>query len=249
MARRALQTFHVSYPEKGKTALVSVASSKQIHLHALTLMNRSGGAINTGLLIKYNNARWKIGSLIAANTPDYTTDLTTAVQGGSATTILTLTNNDGFLVSSDKPFSYFGYTVSTAESGAPVYTYQYYNGSAYTNLTTIELGGYASTGDKTIAFQSPVDWAVGTTAAVGGPSTQYNLKVIASTAPGTAVQITNGWVARFLKFQEALADNSNLVLTFDNDYPLVLEGGEAPMPYFGTASADNAVDGQYAVQD
>ena len=249
MSRRPLQTFHTAYSEKGKTALVSLASTKQLHVHALTLMNRSGGAANCGLLIKYNNARWKIGTLIAANTPDYTTDVTSLIQGGSATTIVTTTNNDGYLISADKPFSYFGYTVSQAESGAPVYTYQYYNGTAYTNLTSIELGGYASTGDKTIAFQSPIDWAVGTTAAVGGPTTQYNLKVIASTAPGTAIQINNAWVARFMKFQEGLADNSNLVLTFDNDFPLVLEGGESVMPYFGTASADNAVDGQYAVQD
>lgn len=243
-----LLSFHSGYATKGQTAVLTPATGSQLKLHSVKLHNRSGGAIDAGLMIKLADGSWEAGKVIAADTPDYT-EQTTQIQAGTATNIFTLTNNDGFLVQADRPFDMIGMVVSQAQTGAPVYTYEYFDGTAYQTLTTVSVPTSYSAGAQYIVFPSPAGWSPGTTAAVGGDSALYSILVRATTAPTQIVKITSLWVAKFLCFQEALADNATISLDFDEQLPFVAESGEGLLPYFGTASANNIVSGFYQVSD
>jgi hypothetical protein len=247
---KPLQTLFSGYNDVGKASVVSPGAGQQLQVFNFKAGNRSGGAIDVGLLKKLDTSAWKFYTIVAASTPD-AADVTTAVQAGTTTTVFTTTNNDGYMVGAIKPFGLIGLTVATAPAGgSPAYTYQYYNGTSFGTLTTIAVPSYG-TGTNLVVFNPPIDWAVGTTAAVGptGSST-YNILVRASTAPNaTAGTISAAWVAQFLDFQGAVADKSFLERTYNFDRPLLLDGNESLMPYFsGSASASNFVEAVYAIQ-
>lgn len=249
MSRRSplLSTGVMGYAEMGKTPIVSPPSGKQLKVYSISTLNRSGAAADLGLALKFPNAAWEIGSIVAASTPDFLTK-TAAIQAGTATVMLTVTNNDGYLIQCKHPFNVVGITVSEAATGG-TFTYEYYNGSAYTTLTTIAVPTYSATGDKYLTFGIPVDWAVGTTAAVGGSTSLYSILVRHTTAPGDTGSFNAAWVGRFLTFRSQVANNSSLSLGFDELNPYVLESGESIIPYFGTASANNCTEAFYAIAD
>lgn len=240
-----LSTGSVGYAEQCKTALASAPSGKQLKVFSVAVQNRSGGAIDVGLGVKFGNPSWKYGKIIAADTPDYT-EQTSTIQAGTAVTFLTTTNNDGYLVQCKYPFNIVGMNVSNTATGG-VFTYEYYNGSAYTTLTTVAVPAYTSTGAKLIVFGAPQDWAVGTTAAVGGDTSMYSILVRGTTAPGDTGQIDSLWVAKFLAFRAQVANYGSLSIGFDELNPMILEVGESIVPYFGTASASNIAEAFYAV--
>jgi hypothetical protein len=183
---------------------------------------------------------WSFGKIIVADTPDFT-DQTSTIQDGSTVTLYTTTTNDGFLIQSPRRFNLIGFSVTQAESGSPVYTYQYYNGTAYATLTTIKVSASYTVADHVIAFAAPQDWAVGTTAAVGGSTSLYSILMKASTAPGTAVQANAMWVSAFLNFTEGVADNGKVVCTAAAGENFTLQSTEGVVPFFGTANAANTV--------
>lgn len=247
--RNLLQHKHVGYNQNGKSTVIAPASNMQLQVYEMEANNRSGGAINVGLLKKFVESAWKFYTVVAASTPD-ATDASTAVKAGTATAIFTTTNDDGFLVQASKPFNLIGMNVSTAASGgSPIYTYQYYDGSAYQTLSTIAVPSYGS-GNNHIVFNAPIDWAVGTSDAVGGDSDKYSILVRASAASsGAGGSINSLWVGEFLKFQASVADKASLEMKFDRDQPLIFVGGEGLMPYFGgSANAQNSVRVLYKIQ-
>lgn len=249
MSRRSplLSTGVVGYSEGGKTAIVAPPSGKQLKIYSISTLNRSGAAADLGLALKYHTASWEIGNIIAANTPDFTSK-TSAIQAGTATVMLTVTNNDGYLIQCKTPFNMVGITVQEAATGG-TFTYEYYNGTAFTTLTTIAVPAYATTGDKYLAFGIPQNWAAGTTAAVGGNTGYYSILVRHTTAPGDTGSFNAAWVGRFLTFRSQVANNSSLSLGFDELNPFVLESGESIIPYFGTASANNTTEAFYSIAD
>lgn len=251
--RLHLQHKHVGYAQNGNAVVIAPAANQQLHVYEMEANNRSGGAINVGLLKKLVNASWEFYQIDASATPD-AIDATAAIQAGTAKAIFTTTNDDGFLVQARKPFSLIGFNQSVATvdgAASAAYSYEYYNGTAYVTLNTIAVPTYTgATGNKHIVFNAPNDWAVGTTADVGGDSNLYSVLVRATTAPDTTGGSINSlWVGEFLKFAEGVADNASLELKFDRDLPLLFEGGEGLMPYFsGTASAQNSVRVLYKIQ-
>ena len=248
---KPLQFIHLGYNQNGKADVISPGSGKQLHLYNAKIQNRTGGAIDMGILKKLDTASWKFYTIVAASTPD-ATEVTTTIQAGSNVTIFTTTNNDGYLVSANKRFNLIGLNLGTASSGgSPVYTYEYYNGSAYTTLTTNAVPVYTSTGTVIVLFNAPQDWAVGTTAAVGGDSSNYNILVRATTASSSVGAVANAmWVGQFLDFEEGIADNGKLELNMSISRPLILDGNEAVFPYFGgTANALNTMRVMYSIQD
>lgn len=133
--------------------------------------------------------RWNFGQRVAA-TPNV--DKTADIQAGTATTIFTLVNNDGYLVYAVKPFNKITFVISQAASGgSPVYTYEYWNGSAWTALTLTTTPDYSSTGTTSAEFVAPSDWVIGdSTEALN--SDYYALRVLATTAPsGTTCKATS----------------------------------------------------------
>lgn len=136
----------------------------------------------------FGNARWELWSRIAA-TPNV--DRTATIQAGTAVTIYTTTNNDGYLAYGVNPFNKITFTVSQAETGAPVYTYEYWNGSAWTAFTPTTLPDFTATGSTFVAFTAPSAWAAGDGTEVAGNTAYYAIRALATTAPGTAVQVTS----------------------------------------------------------
>ena len=136
----------------------------------------------------FGNSRFELWSRIAA-TPN--ANLTTTVQAGTATTIFTTTNSDGFLAYGINPFNKLTLVISQVATGAPVYTYEYWNGSAWTSLTLTTTPSYTVLGSTTLAFTAPSAWAAGDGTEGGGNNAYYAIRALATTAPATAVQITS----------------------------------------------------------
>ena len=240
---RLILDLNTAYEQQAKASVLSPSSDEQLLVHTLNMHNRYAGTNDMAACVKLANADYLVGLLTSGAV---VADVTSALQAGTVQNLFSTTNNDGFLVQSKRKFNLMGFTVSQAATGSPVYTYEYYNGSAYTALTDmIETPTLTATGDKLFVFSSPRDWALGSTAGVGGSSSYYSIKVIATTAPSQAVRATAVWVGKFLHFQEAVAENGNLHISYPYENPKLLNGGEGIMPYFKNASPSNLVTGLY----
>lgn len=244
-----LQIINSGYAQNCKDAVVTPPSGKTIHLFKARVLNVSGGAINAAICKKIAAPDWSLYTITAASTPDGA-DATSTIQAGSDVNIFTTTNNDGYLVGCKYKFNIIGFNISQAESASPVYTIQYYNGSSYSTLTGIAIPTAYTSGTVLVVFQAPVDWAVGSTAAVGGDTTMYNILVRATTAGGQIVKANSMWVCQFIEYLSQLANNTALEFnTPDSNLPLILGGNEQLLPYFGgTANANNAMRAVYSIQ-
>ena len=231
----------IAYPQKcGPLTVLSPPAGAQLGLGEFVLTNRSGGAANVGLAWKIPNGLWKAGQIIVANTPDYSDDTTDAQSAATGDfPLFTTTANDGFLVQSPVKFNVIGMTVSTALIGAPTIVYEYYDGTAMVTLTTIEAEVVFATGDKFTVFQSPVDWAKGSTAAVGADSDKYCIQARASVAPTTAPIASILWLGQLINFFPSLGNNA--AQDFEVQGEIVIQAAASVMPYFGTANAANSV--------
>ena len=173
-------TFGVIY--QNRLCLMGVATNKhQLYFSTATDHENFVGQ-------NFGTARWELWSRIAA-TPNV--DQTATIQAGAATTIYTTTNNDGYLAYGVNPFNKITFTVSQASTGAPVYTYEYWNGSAWTAFTPSTLPTFTATGSTFLAFTAPSAWAVGDGTEGGGNNAYYAIRALATTAPSTAVKITS----------------------------------------------------------
>lgn len=243
MSGRRVLDLHTAYEQKAKASVLSPGANQQILLHDLILHNRSGGNANLGALIKLNSLGYLFGLLQSGNP---VVDVTTLIQAGTVQDIITTTANDGFLVQSERKFNLIGLAVSQAQTGTPVYAFEYYNGTSYVALPDIiETPDFSTTGDKTLVFSAPRDWALGSTLAVGGSSTRYSIRVIATTAPTQAVQANDVWIGKLLHYQAQVPHNGNMTLGYHHKIPRVLDSLEGIMPYFSVASASNLVSAQY----
>ena len=239
----------IAYTSKGKAPAFPVSLGKQLYVYNARSYNNSGSAQNVGICKIHNGQVANVASNYALWT--LTTGGTVYTNNGSVLvgnpTIFTTTNLDGFIIQDKGMFNVIGMTVSQASTGSPVYTYKYWNGSAFTTLTTLETAVYSSTGDVYIAFQSPPDWVA------GGPSqldqTQFSIQVIASTAPTQAVQISALWVLEFMEFYQAVANNAAVQLSFPDTKPVLLKAGEGLCPYFATANSANSFGAFYVPAD
>lgn len=248
MSSRPLSSAHSGYGVKLSTPVVSPAANKTLELYLAALFNGTGGSITAAAAKKLApvSTMQQFFSITDASTPD-AADITSAILAGTAAQqLISTTNNDGFLVQCAQKFSVIGINVTQAQAGSPVYEYTYWNGSAYAALSTIEVPASYAAGIQIIAFHPPVDWVAGSSAAVGGnTSGYYSIRVRATTAPSTAVQVGNGgtapsiWLASFMKSME-LATKTGFELQAFQDEPLCLDAQESLIPYFsGSANAAN----------
>lgn len=245
MNTRIIQSLAVQFPANANTPVLTPVSGRQLSVYQLKCINRSGGACDMGVLRKFGPANWMIGG-VASNS---LTDLTANIQAGTASTIVTTTNNDGFLASSKEKFNLIGLKVSQAQAGSPVYTYQYWNGTTWSTLTTIAVPASYSSGSQIVIFATPVDWVPGGSTVTGLDQSKYNILVRATTAPSTAVQVNDAWIAQLIDFFPQVANNSAGVWqTANMELALQFESQDSLLPYFSSANAANMVSGQYLVQ-
>lgn len=250
--RRPSEFVNTNYQEKTKTPVVATQSGKQLVFLSATVNNRSGGAIIAGLGFKISDTRWSAGQWDDSGNPEFIDDTTDAQDSGADDFALTtLTDDDGFAVQSLDKFGIVGVTVTTAANDG-TFAYTYWNGSSYATLTLIETPDWTSTGEKTIAFAPPVDWAVNSGQAVtdGLTAGYYSIRVIATTAPTvTAALASLLWVARLYDYKEDVSDNAVLnIIPEDANRGIVLQGGESIVPYFGTANANNSISVRYTIR-
>jgi len=242
--RHALEEFK-QFPVVCGQEVVS-KSGDHLFLYRALLQNRSGATVDAAIIRGYGDDAWKAFSLVALDTPD-ATEITTEIQANTPTTLFSA-NNDGLLIGAKDQFHSVTLNASTAATGSPVFTLEYYNGTAYVTLpsikviTGISLTQYA----ETILFAAPLDWEKGTTVAVGGETDQYNMKLTATTAPTVKPIVTEIIVGKVLAFQEALADNGNLEIIMDNEDPIVFEANDFLTAYFATANPNNLIQFSYA---
>lgn len=248
---RPLQTVHSKYAEKTKTAVVTPTSGNNLVFVGATVNNRSGGAAILGVGFKIINGRWLAGQWDDSAGASYTDDTTDAQDAGTDDfPLFTTTDDDGFVVQSLDKFGIIGITVTTAEAGTPTYVVEYWNGTAWADLLTIEEPADYTAAEHAIVFSPPVDWtalAAGDTPVDtdGLTAGYYAIKVDASTAPTTAPIASDLWVAKLYDYKEAVADNAvlNVIPEDSRGYPL--QAGEQLIPYFGTAGTSNSVTFRY----
>lgn len=230
---------------------MSPASGKNLVFLGATVNNRSGGAAIVGVGFKLHNDRWKAGQWDDSETASYTDDTTDAQDSGTNDfALFTTTNDDGFVVQSLDKFGIIGIDVTTAEVGSPTYVVEYWNGTAWTDLGTIEEPTDYDIAEHAIVFSPPIDWtalAAGDTPVDtdGLTAGYYAIKVDASAAPTTAPLAKTLWVAKLYDYKEAVADNAVLNFNVEDSIGVALQAGESIIPYFGTAAATNSFSVRY----
>lgn len=233
---RPIQSEFLAYSTKGKLGAFNFPTTQQMEVYNARVLNRSGSALNAAILRRLNNYSWQILTKVSSAYAN----VTAAIVAGTSTPVVTTTNNDGFIVKAKYRFGFIGLTVSNTATGG-TYTFEYWNGTTWATLTTLEnFSNFNSTGDKFVAFLAPHDWAAGDDTATGDQS-YFSIRILHTTAPADAGNISAMWIGQMLDFMESLADNAGLQLIGDTDSPLLLDGGENIMPYFSTAAAENAV--------
>lgn len=233
-------------------------------LGEFSVHNRSGGAAVVGIGGRIPTALWSWGFWTDANYAAgtvYADDTVDAQDSGAGDVNLdtVATNNDGFVIGCDIPFSIASLQISQASSAGTAWKLYYSITSAGTGLSSnfteitnpYVAPSFGSTGEQLIWFEPPTDWAKVTSATaivnkhgLTVPS-QYLLLVKSTTAPNaTRGTMSLATLGRMLMTTEAVADNDVL-----NN----LGGLELPLPpqcdaicaAISTANPQNRVSTQF----
>lgn len=238
--RYGIQIFQAGYPSIGQSSFTLVSSTNQINLHSISAFNSGGSACDVGLSIVNATSTWKlyIGN-VNNGTP---TNKTSTIQAGSTVNIFDTTTNNGFMVECSKVFGYLTFNLSQAQSGSPVYSYQYWNGTSWATLNTNQVPASYGTGYNYVTFNHPVDWVKGDNGL--GSNDGYAIRVRSTTAGGQAVQASSLRVGRWIAYRNSVATLNGLQAIFDQ-HPLLLDNSEALAPYFSTATSTNSIEAAY----
>lgn len=243
-----LQVICAGYTQNCTLPVLSPPTGKQINLFSAKVVNQSGSASDLAIGVTNALATWKFYQITAANTPT-STDYTAGIQGSGAVNIFDTTINDGFMVGCQTQFNVIGLTISQAQTGSPVYLYQYWNGSSWATLTPLASPATYAVGTQLVVFAAPQDWVQGSNVATGGASGYFYIKATATTAPSQIVQADAAWVVSFLEYMPQVANELSAEFkVFDSVLPLVLSGTAAVIPYFGVSNAKNTMRIVYSIQ-
>ncbi len=236
-----LQSSNSAYPDQGHTISYVPSSSQQLEVYKASAYNATAAENAIGLFHSVSNAHFKLYKLLAAGD----TEFTSTIQAGTAVSIFNTTNNDGCLFQAKEKFNMISFNVSQAQTGSPVYTYKYYNGSSWATLTLLNTPAYSATGIQVIAFNAPVDWVVGDSTE-DGDSTLFSIQAISTTAPSQAVQINSLKIGKMLSYCESVLPAASLEVDFEQE-PYLLQVGEAIIPFFSYSNASNRLEIAYKI--
>lgn len=182
---------------------ISLGSSspvvEAVYIHQIDITNSSAANANIAFGYQLTAGRYKVGLWSNANV--YTDDTTDAQSSTAADVNLFTVNSNsaGFIVQTLEPINIIAVHTNTAPSGgSPAYSVQYWNGSAFANVTLFSSPAFTNANVNDIGFHAQLDAAplvaTDTFVSSGGLSAgYYAYKVVASTAPtstrGTADQI------------------------------------------------------------
>lgn len=199
-------------------------------LGEFSVHNRSGGAAVVGIGGRIPTSLWTMGFWTDANYAagtvyaDDTADAQSAASGD--VNLATVgTNNDGFMVGCDIPFSIVSLQVTQAALNNAVWKL-YYSiatqgagfGSNFTEITNAYvMPSFGATGEQLIWFEPPIDWVKASPATAiinrhgATVPSQYLILAKATTAPDTSRgQISLATVGRMVMTTENVADNDIL---------------------------------------
>lgn len=166
-----------------------------------------GGQLNTGNLLyahannDYNSSIWLWGGTGSTQYSDFTQ---TSNNSSNYYMNIPATVSSYLYIGNTSKVTYHNVSMHTNGVGG-TYSFQYWNGTAWANLTTVVDGTAGFTKNGLITFTAPSDWALktpsqdttwgqSTTATVstliGGTTAQYWIRIGVTTAPTTAAYST-----------------------------------------------------------
>jgi len=239
--QQRLQVSTSAYSDQGLMQTLTVASNQQMEVYSALAYNALAGENSIGLYHSFASPNFKLWKLLAAGDAEFTS----TIQAGSTVSIFNTTNNDGCLFQAKDKFNMIAFNVSQAETGSPVYTYKYWNGSSFSTLTLLNTPSYSATGIQVIIFEAPSDWVVGDGSEDTDPLL-YSIQIISTTAPSQAVQINSLKLGKVLGYSEAIESCGELEVEFDIE-PLLLQVGEGIIPFFSYTDPSNRLEITYKV--
>lgn len=236
-----LQTASVAYINQSLTVPYSAPSSNQLLVQSVNAYNAVAASNAIGIFHSVATTDFKLYKLLAAGD----VDVTSTIQGGTAVSIFNTINNDGCLFQSKEKFNMIAFNISQAGTGSPVFTYKYWNGSAYSTLTLLNTPAYSATGIQAIVFDAPIDWAAGD-GNEDADNSLYSIQVISTTAPSLAIQINSLKIAKMLKYSGIVPQGASVSIDFEAE-PYLLQVGEAIIPFFSYTNASNRIEIAYKI--
>lgn len=238
-----IQFLQQSYTQNGGAGINPAPTDKQLLVHSFSAYNGSGSASDIGLGVRLGNTSFKVVTKVGS----VYTDITTGLLTPTTQTLFTTTNNDGFLLYAKRPFGFFSAVLTQAQTGSPVYSYSYFNGTAFVPLPLTQTPSFASAPASTyMVFNPPANsWRTGD-GGLTSNSSYYAIRILATTAPTQEVKAIGALFARWIQYNSAVANNTRAQVSFVN-HPLLLESGELLMPYFSVSSTLNTVEASYQI--
>lgn len=227
-----------AYNSKPKAGIIPQSTGKQIAIYSAGVVTKAA-ANDIGLIRGHAQAKTKVYRDVGGTISELTHD---DIAAGVS---ILATNGDALYVGSFNPISLIGLNVSVA-SGVGTNAFEYYNGSAWVALDTVEnFTDLNNTGTNVVVALSPYDMAKGGDASLD--SSLYYLRVRRTSAIAPTAQINEVWSGEFITFRpNVAADNGVAIEAQDSERPLRMDGGEEIIPYFKTSDAKNYVEISYA---
>lgn len=241
----------VGFSGKGSDEIITAPLTpvpQSIRVYQVDLSNNSGSTATMGYGYKVLDADYKVGQWDDSAGTEFIDDTTDAQDAGSDDVALfTTTNNDGFVVSAKRRFDLVNINVTTAETGSPVYVYEYWDGSAWQSFVPAVTPDFTSTGETALVFSIPDDWALGGGTGEGIDAEHYAIRVTASTAPTTAPLASTVKAVVVLDMVGSVVDGSNINKTqYSNSDGAKIPPGHSLVPYSSVSDNSNVIYVEYA---
>ena len=247
------RTGPMAFPTIGSTVALAPNSGSindSIIIGQVEVGNSTGANASCGFGIKLPNAMWLAGKFTASSNAitNDTTDAQSTTASDFALSTLS-TNNDGYMLQAHEKFNVVNLVIGTAQNGAGVAEYTYWNGSAFAILPTLAAPTVTSTGNVSLIFLTPSDWtplvaadvAVTTTLCTVG---MYALRVRYTTAPvTTAGLLTSIELLKLLDYYEIVPDGNSIV--FNSQGEIRIPFRASLVPFCNVANAANWIDIEY----
>ena len=241
----------------GGTAIAEDIREVGLVLRRFELHNRDAASANVGIGFRWANRYWAAGQWVDATTT-FTDDTADAQDLPLATAdfpLETTTASDGFIVHSDRQFSWVSVRVVTASidavSVAHAASYSNFAGSGWTDFGTEAEVQYEAAAQRLLAdtifganeercfvFSPPVDWGQTQASGLNGvPGGRYALRVRATDAPTTAAVASVMEVGTMVAVESLAAGG-----TYGPDWNTYRDPyAEALVAFFSLADAGNRI--------
>lgn len=154
--------------------------------------------------------------------------------------VLSEVSGNDFLFQSKKKFGMLAIDQTTAEGGAPTFSFEYWDGASFQPLAVDYTPDFFTTGTKVVLFNPPIDWAL----AGALPDQYYTIRLVSSIAPSYVFgEVKYGNV---VAYREGVESKGELQVRFETRQ-LLLQTSEEIIGFFAFPSASNTMEASYQV--